>query len=558
SRNLLPSNWREILNGPAFLLNLERRPERRAAGEAALRAAGFTDVRWFRATDGGNPYELRAGWERLGSPPLAPPPHDFRDHPGSQACLMSHLRIWEEIERRDLDWAVIFEDDIVFHPRWRELAPEFFAATPKDVDILYLGGNLRDAPDTGLVAKCRSWTMHAYIVTREGIPRLRDALKPAADGMRAIDVMLVEEQGREIRDERLAPFVWWSWNIPDGESPRHIPSDSIQERGLVFQNRNWGSDCGGFGDDIVLAEPDTEPLAEPTLPDTWPLLLTTPAFILNLDRRPDRLALAVDAVWRAGFSDIRRVRAIDGQDAALLARAWDAVGRPPFHPGEPLFADQTGRQGCFLSMVLLLRWIVEREIPVAIVFEDDPLFHSRWADLAPGFYAETRRDLDMLYFGGQAERWDRDDQDSLPTATTLPPLRSATDWRGAARVLREPTYKLGAFCISLDGARKVLDRVLSNDGGVYAIDNMINHLQRRARGGVPGAEFSWETWNAADEPDPALTWLEQQRNDETGLVYQHLELGTDIDERWLNYSAPTVDRAREAAALAGVDVPPSL
>jgi GR25 family glycosyltransferase involved in LPS biosynthesis len=293
------------------------------------------------------------------------------------------------------------------------------------------------------------------------------------------------------------------------------------------------------------------------LPATWDELLASPVFIVNLDRRPDRLALAVDQVRRAGFRDIRRVRAIDGLDPAMLDRAWAAVGRPAMHPGEPLFALQPGRQGCFLSMTLLLRWIVERAIPLAVVFEDDPMFHSGWAQIGPAFHAQTPRDLDMLYLGGQAELWDPADP-ALPTADTLPPLRAATDWRAEPAVLRTPTYKLGAFVITLNGAKKALARIFASPGGVYAIDNMMNHFQREALAGVPGSDFAWAIWNATAQPDPALEWLPAQTDGETGMVFQHLELGTDIDKRWLAYSEPTVHSAREQARAIGRTIPPEI
>jgi GT2 family glycosyltransferase/SAM-dependent methyltransferase len=301
------------------------------------------------------------------------------------------------------------------------------------------------------------------------------------------------------------------------------------------------------------------PVNSSQLPATWTELLSAPVFIVNLDRRPDRLAMTVDQVRRAGFQDIHRVRAIDGQDSELLDQAWATIGRPMMHPGEPLFVSQSGRQGCFLSITLLLRYIVEHEIPLAVIFEDDALFHSDWDALGPAFYAETPKNLDLLYLGGSAERWDAGDGvEGLSTATTLPPLRPESDWRSADRVVRTPTYKTGAFAITLHGARSILNKVLSMEGGVYAIDNMLNHLQRHALAGTPGAELSWATWNATALPDPDLAWLPQQRQGETGLVFQRLELGTDVDPRWLTYVESVTSEARARASETGSNAPPSI
>jgi hypothetical protein len=115
----------------------------------------------------------------------------MREYPGAQACFLSHLAIWDRIAADGLDWAVIFEDGIVFHPRWRELAPAFWAETSRDLDLLYLGGNILNPSDDELVVRCPTWAMQAYIVTRKGIVRLRQALQPTPEGMRAIDMMLV-------------------------------------------------------------------------------------------------------------------------------------------------------------------------------------------------------------------------------------------------------------------------------------------------------------------------------------------------------------------------------
>ncbi|MGI9255063.1 MAG: FkbM family methyltransferase, partial [Thermomicrobiales bacterium] len=290
-------------------------------------------------------------------------------------------------------------------------------------------------------------------------------------------------------------------------------------------------------------------------PSTWDEVLAAPAFVINLDRRPDRLALAAHRLHEAGFRDIRRVQAIDGQHSEMMRAALASLGWPALHPGDTLFARQAGRQGCFLSMALTLAWIVEHRIPLATIFEDDALFHSRWDTLAPAFYAETPRDIDLLYLGGQAEAWNPGDEHLLPTVEWLPPLREETDWRAAPRVLRKPTYKLGAFAITLDGARTILKRLLNFPGGVHSVDNMMNHLQRLALAGIPEYAFDWATWNATAEPDPAADWLPLQRMGETGLVFQQIELGTDIDTRWLELSEPSALAAREALRAAGASEP---
>ena len=51
----------------------------------------------------------------------------------------------------------------------------------------------------------------------------------------------------------------------------------------------------------------------------WTRFLAHPAYFLNLDRRPDRLARTAQALAAAGFTNQHRFAAVDGQTADLPA-----------------------------------------------------------------------------------------------------------------------------------------------------------------------------------------------------------------------------------------------
>ena len=94
------------------------------------------------------------------------------------------------------------------------------------------------------------------------------------------------------------------------------------------------------------------------------------AFLINLDRHPDRLASARARLARVGVH-AERVAAVDGAALSPAARRA-AVSR--FHA---LLARgrlyTPGQIGCALSHHAVYRRMIDEDIPAALVFEDDVL-----------------------------------------------------------------------------------------------------------------------------------------------------------------------------------------
>ena len=101
------------------------------------------------------------------------------------------------------------------------------------------------------------------------------------------------------------------------------------------------------------------------------------AFLINLDRHPDRLAAAQTRLSQAGVKAVR-VPAVDG---ASLSPATRRAAVAYFHA---LLARgrlyTPGQIGCTVSHLAVYRRMVEANVPAALVFEDDVL-------LTPGFPA---------------------------------------------------------------------------------------------------------------------------------------------------------------------------
>jgi hypothetical protein len=242
SKYLPPQSWSQILAAPAFIVNLEVRTDRLEISRDRIRRAGFTDVRRFPAINGWDAGDLRAAWQALGTPRLSHEEYGFVDKPGAQACLLSHLALWRKLIDEDVNYATIFEDDIVFAPGWADLAPRFYAATPKDFDLLYLGGNLH-RPDRGYVVAAPTWGMQAYVVTKDGARHLHAAILSEKAGLRPVDVMLVECEWRDRFHGQPALFRWYAWNRTDyGQGPDLTSAAVEVDRGLVHQDPSLGSD----------------------------------------------------------------------------------------------------------------------------------------------------------------------------------------------------------------------------------------------------------------------------------------------------------------------------
>eukprot|EP00058_Branchiostoma_floridae_P008205 XP_002593693.1 hypothetical protein BRAFLDRAFT_107673 [Branchiostoma floridae] len=99
-----------------FVINLKRRPERRKRMVHTLKEIGL-DFKLMEAVDG---LTLNASvLKKMGVtvlPEYKDPWADRSMTMGEIGCFLSHYKIWEEIVEKNLDWVLVFEDDIRFEP----------------------------------------------------------------------------------------------------------------------------------------------------------------------------------------------------------------------------------------------------------------------------------------------------------------------------------------------------------------------------------------------------------------------------------------------------------
>lgn len=230
--------WEEFLAAQVFIVNLNGEPERLAQTVERVLEAGFQNLKRAEAING---YKDRdkatALWKVHG---IIADQLQFKPH--AQGCMLSHLGIWKHIIDAKLPYAIVFEDDVLFHKDWDLLAHQYYRGTPKDADMIYMGHHCGNAIEHLHIARLPAFCTNAYFVTLEGAHKLYRMIVtyPYPDGV-AIDVMLYQLQ-RLILDKENKDnddLVWYCWNtamFPDETSLEKITLDSQhKDKGLVFQ-----------------------------------------------------------------------------------------------------------------------------------------------------------------------------------------------------------------------------------------------------------------------------------------------------------------------------------
>jgi GR25 family glycosyltransferase involved in LPS biosynthesis len=109
--------------------------------------------------------------------------------------------------------------------------------------------------------------------------------------------------------------------------------------------------------------------------------ITDKIYCINLDRRPDRWALAVDQ-FEKHHLHVERFAAIDGNDFKIN------------------YPTDNGNNGCTLSHYFLIERAKILGFKAVMIFEDDVELHTAFTTLLNECIYQLPADWDMLYFGG--------------------------------------------------------------------------------------------------------------------------------------------------------------
>lgn len=230
-----PNIWNDVLEAPAFILNMDRCPDRLELSMKAASAAGFKNIR----ND-----DLVEAWKEHGSPAFDKTDQEFVTYKGKQGCALGHYNIWKKIITENIPFATVFEDDIKFHKDWNRLAPLYFRNTPSDYDILYFGSQI-DYMIDGYIVVTPVFCTHAYFITLEGAKRMYEMCLRNPRGTKTIDCMIIDEMKHAFYTgmQYKPPFQWYVWNGTHFPDPYVLTDPDWEKRnaGLVFQDPSLGT-----------------------------------------------------------------------------------------------------------------------------------------------------------------------------------------------------------------------------------------------------------------------------------------------------------------------------
>lgn len=109
-------------------------------------------------------------------------------------------------------------------------------------------------------------------------------------------------------------------------------------------------------------------------------------FVINLDRRTDRMVQFISQAQRVNIEYSRRVSAIDVCDIEFK----NPLNIDHFNPGDV---------ACALSHKKVTELAKEMNFPYYLVLEDDVLFRDNFNELFEKYWKEVPEYWDMVYFG---------------------------------------------------------------------------------------------------------------------------------------------------------------
>jgi len=254
---------RDIIESQVYIINLDVATDRFYDAQNNISSAGFEKIMRMSGVHAAKMTadELADEWINHGSPLIKTDGLTsilLNVHIGREGIILSQLNIWKMIiEMKDVDdntYFTVFEDDIVFHSQWKELAPLYCMKTPHDFDILFMGNQLQIISPHGVLTPvlsnkhvCRlpSFCLHAYVITKRGAKKIYDAVLSYPGGVYTIDLMLFDMM-RELNGNT-CPFNWYCWNVAkffpcerhNGEEVSNF--HKVRNNGLVFQNSEFES-----------------------------------------------------------------------------------------------------------------------------------------------------------------------------------------------------------------------------------------------------------------------------------------------------------------------------
>jgi len=208
-----------------FIINLDRKKERYDYVAKQLDNLGISNYKRWSATDGFNidPTEMIADGisQKL-----------INKGKGFAGCASSHVRIWKHIRDNKLDWTLILEDDVHFHPQFIAIFYKYWKHVPIDAKIVFPGYYDMPKNDKQLILNQSVMCLHGYMVNSEAAEYLLQYLLPMDD---PIDVHITEHFRNNYGSFIFNGMVTINNIRPDDYKLNN--GDKCMFNGIIYQNR---------------------------------------------------------------------------------------------------------------------------------------------------------------------------------------------------------------------------------------------------------------------------------------------------------------------------------
>ena len=142
-----------------------------------------------------------------------------------RACCQSHVTLWMEILMRDLDYAFIMEDDILFSKDWKDNLDALQEINDPDWDLVLLNASEALATENAWLPCKEQWLTGAYVLSRKGVRWLLSSFpqKWEADWM----TWCLQNQGHS--------YTYFPWPVIQEGKDTTIGSDVEANRSKVLR-----------------------------------------------------------------------------------------------------------------------------------------------------------------------------------------------------------------------------------------------------------------------------------------------------------------------------------
>jgi len=341
--------------------------------------------------------------------------HMFRDNKfksmkGVMGCALSHYNLWKQLANSNDEAYFIMEDDAKCSPDFFEKFNQSMKRVPSDFEILYVGGlipqnqklhnflaepinecvgRIKEHDRLGIFGRIFPYTTMAYCITNQGAKKLLQIVAKYKI-TRPVDWFMAEHAGQLMKQYHSIPFIVTTTQFDD---PNYVAADMAN----ISHTNNFDSDICNQPE--CFTEEEIKRVLETPLHISHENNLTTfvglpvsKAFVINLDRRPDRYKL-FQTNHPLLHPHVIRTSAVDGKQIQLTPELVHLFRNNDFKW-------MKGVMGCALSHYHLWQQLAESNDSAYLMLEDDVKCVPDFLNQFDTIMKHIPLDADILYLGG--------------------------------------------------------------------------------------------------------------------------------------------------------------